>query len=63
LLAHRKRLRHAKSILNILMIKYRYGADYTFNYKENPDYVGDILVKTENKGVDLIFDPILASNF
>ena len=45
------------------MMKYRYGADYTFNYKENPDYVGDVLVKTENKGVDLIFDPILASNF
>ncbi len=41
----------------------RLGADCTINYKENPNYTGTVKIETKLDGVDLIFDPILASNF
>ena len=34
-----------------------------FSYREEPDYSATILRKTSGKGVDVILDPILASNF
>lgn len=39
------------------------GADYTINYKENPDFSSLALEYTNNKGVDIILDCIGAQNF
>ena len=47
----------------IIIYSYRYGADHIISYVETPDY--SLLVKeiTGGKGVNVILDPILASNF
>eukprot|EP00347_Sterkiella_histriomuscorum_P009950 403339254 len=39
------------------------GADYLINYKENPDFSKLVQEYTNGKGVDVIADPVLASNF
>jgi len=38
------------------------GADYTINYKINPDYSKLVLEYTDNKGANIILDPIGAQN-
>lgn len=54
----------AKSNFDIVhILNNRLGADYLINYHENPSYQTDIMIITKLEGVDLIFDPILASNF
>lgn len=42
---------------------YRLGADHIISYKENPDYSSLVKEYTNGKGVNVILDPILASNF
>ena len=39
------------------------GANFTINYKENPDFSDLVLEYTENKGVNLILDCVAAQNF
>ena len=39
------------------------GADFIINYKENPDYTKLVLEYTQNKGVDIILDPVGKQNF
>ena len=39
------------------------GANFTINYKENPDFSGLVREYTENKGVNLILDCVAAQNF
>jgi NADPH:quinone reductase-like Zn-dependent oxidoreductase len=52
----------SKNLLIIHRIS-RYGANHTISYKEHPDYSTIVKDITKGKGVDMIFDPILASNF
>ena len=40
-----------------------FGATHTINYKKNPDFSELVKEFTGGKGVDLIQDPVLASNF
>ncbi|CDW89533.1 nad h quinone oxidoreductase [Stylonychia lemnae] len=39
------------------------GADHLINYKINPDFSPSVLEFTNNKGADIILDPVSASNF
>jgi len=39
------------------------GADYAINYKETPDWAKKILEISQNKGVDIILDPVGASYY
>lgn len=39
------------------------GAEYGINYKEHPNFSEVVKELTEGRGVDVIQDPVLASNF
>lgn len=42
---------------------FRLGADFTINYKENPDYSQIVQEYTNNKGANIVLDPVGAQNF
>jgi NADPH2:quinone reductase len=51
------------STLEKLQICKELGADFIIPYKENPDYSSLVKEYTNGKGVNVILDPIMASNF
>ena len=52
----------AKGKIILYLIFNRLGADYTINYKTNPDFSKLVLEYTNGKGADVIADPVCASN-
>ena len=58
-----RNLSTAKSKKQKDLILYSLGADFIINYKENPDYTKLVLEFTQNKGVDIILDPVGKQNF